>query len=103
MSHNLKDIQDQAEKYSLLKERVYKEKKEPSIFYNEDNYTDQDWAEIRMANETKKYNPEGQKIRQKIISELKGEKQNKKDIFEAYDTIKKILPEVKNGDINNNE
>lgn len=73
MSHNLKDIQDAAEKYSLLKEKVYKEKKEPSIFYNEDNYTDQDWAEIRMANETKKYNPEGQKIRQKIIDRLKND------------------------------
>lgn len=84
----LRDIIDQAEKFNQLKDK-------PSILFNDEKYTDQDWAEVRMANETKKYNPEGQKIRQKIIAELKGEKENKKDIFEAYDTIKKILPEAK--------
>lgn len=68
MSHNLKDIIDQAEKYNLLRD-----KPEISILFNEEKYTDQDWAEVRMANETKKYNPEGQKIRQKIIDRLKND------------------------------
>jgi len=66
MSHNLKDIIDQAEKYNLLKDK-------PSILFNDEKYTDQDWAEVRLANETKKYNPEGQKIRQKIIDRLKND------------------------------
>jgi len=64
----LRDIIDQAEKYNLLRD-----KPEISILFSEDKYTDQDWAEVRLANETKKYNPEGQKIRQKIIDRLKND------------------------------
>lgn len=71
MSHNLKDIQDLAEKYSLLREKVNREKKEPSIFFNEELYTELDWAEVKLAKETTKVNPEGEKIRLKIIERNK--------------------------------
>lgn len=73
MSHNLKDIQDLDKKYNLLKEKVYKEKKEPSILFNEENYTELDWLEVRLAKESTKVNPEGLKIRQKIIDRLKND------------------------------
>ena len=68
---NLKELQRLDKKYNILNERVCREEKEPSIFFNEELYDWQDWAEIELAKETTKINPEGEKIRLKIIERNK--------------------------------
>ena len=52
---NLKELEKLDKKYNLLKKRVYREAKEPSIFFNEELYDWQDWAEIELAKKTTKY------------------------------------------------
>lgn len=68
---NLKELTDLDKKYNLLKEKVYREKKEPSILFNEENYTELDWLEVKLAKESTKVNPEGNEARQKLIRKLK--------------------------------
>lgn len=70
---NLKELNKLTEKYTLLKEKKDKPAKEPSILINEENYSDRDWLEVKLAKETTKINPEGLKIRQKIIDRLKND------------------------------
>lgn len=41
------------------------------VLLNDNFYTHQDWAEVKIAKETTKVNPEGERIRLKIIERNK--------------------------------
>lgn len=55
-------IEKMAEKLN----RVHRE--DNPILYNEESYDHLDWLYVAEAKQTTKYNPEGMKVRQKIIS-----------------------------------
>lgn len=59
-------IEKMAEKLN----RVHRGNDNP-ILYNEESYDHLDWFYVAEAKQTTKYNPEGMKVRQKIIRKLK--------------------------------
>ena len=69
MKPNYQDIIDASKKYDLYSKK--RAKKDTPIFINEESYDELDWLYVAQAKETTKVNPEGLKVRQKIIERLK--------------------------------
>lgn len=70
MKPNYTDIINEAKNYDLYSRKV-KVKKDNPILFNEESYDHLDWFYVAEAKQTTKYNPEGMKVRQKIIRKLK--------------------------------
>lgn len=54
-----------------MAEKLNRVHRDNPILYNEESYDHLDWLYVAEAKQTTKYNPEGMKVRQKIIRKLK--------------------------------
>lgn len=71
MKPNYTDIINESKNCDLYSKKYIKTKKDNPILYNEESYDHLDWLYVAEAKQTTKYNPEGMKVRQKIIRRLK--------------------------------
>ena len=54
-----------------MAEKLNRVHRDNPILYNEESYDHLDWLYVAEAKQTTKYNPEGMKVRQKIIRKPK--------------------------------